>query len=405
VADNWDWKTLTLDRPEEWPQRWGPETTDTDEFMRFSRAVGAEPIFVCNFAKAISGPGLREAVRDAAEWVEYCNQTKGYNVKYWEIGNETYLQHNKKTTTTAEAYAEGLAAFSRAMKAVDPTIQIGANGPSSPESPGKKGAVPWWPVVWDRAIEHMDFLIIHEYYTLHNYPTYRLGGHEFGLGAQSLRDYLRKHYPARAEMPIAITEWNVNQGWRKESGDFIGHAVIVANILGDFARAGVDMAAFWPLRSLKGDCDRALLECEAKCPTATYHAFKAFGTMCRGALVESSCEGPALVYAARSGDGESLNVFVINPLLDPVECRLTIDGFEPAPEATLHMLSGPNVDASNRDAPDTVVLNSSSLKAGRKMILQAPGPSLCVIELRSNLPSVRVGHSAASTGYGAESSS
>jgi hypothetical protein len=50
--------------------------------------------------------------------VRYANITKGYSVKYWEIG---YLDFNNGATT-AEQYAADLKEFSDTMTAVNPTI-------------------------------------------------------------------------------------------------------------------------------------------------------------------------------------------------------------------------------------------------------------------------------------------
>src|SRR5579883_3597155 len=87
----------------------------------------------------------------AAGWVQYANKGgAGYNgpvptypggsstghtygIKYWEIGNEIYgdgtygasWEYNNNPHTSA-AYASNVVTYSNAMKAVDPTIKIGA---------------------------------------------------------------------------------------------------------------------------------------------------------------------------------------------------------------------------------------------------------------------------------------
>jgi alpha-L-arabinofuranosidase len=240
VADNWNWKTQTLDRPDRWPFRAGPDTTDTDEFMKFCRAVGAEPIFVCNFAKTISGPGIDEAVRNAVEWLTYCNKTKDYGVKYWEIGNETYLG-GEYSCTVASEYADGLIRFSRAMKAVDSTIEIGANGPHPAAAPGKLDTVPWWPTVLEKAIDDIDFIILHTYLRAPDYEAYLYGDKHFAYDALTVREYIGKHYPERADMAIALTEWNVNR--RSNLDNSLGHAIVVANALAEFTRGGISIWA------------------------------------------------------------------------------------------------------------------------------------------------------------------
>lgn len=94
---------------------WGTVETNhfgTDEFMKWCKAVDAEPYLCFNF-----GTGTLD---EALNWVDYCNGTKNtkyanmrrangheepYNVKYWALGNEMWgdWQVNQ---LTPEAYAE-----------------------------------------------------------------------------------------------------------------------------------------------------------------------------------------------------------------------------------------------------------------------------------------------------------
>ena len=77
---------------------------------------------------------IEQGAREAAAWVEYCNgdasteggrariangREKPYNVKYWEMDNEVHRWF------TPEQYAHTCVIYSKAMKAVDPTIKIG----------------------------------------------------------------------------------------------------------------------------------------------------------------------------------------------------------------------------------------------------------------------------------------
>src|SRR4030042_2889035 len=62
----------------------------------------------------------------AVEWVRYANIKKGYGIKYWMIGNESWHEQNKNSS--AEIYAHDVIDFSKAMKAVDSSIYIIPNG-------------------------------------------------------------------------------------------------------------------------------------------------------------------------------------------------------------------------------------------------------------------------------------
>ena len=80
----------------------------TAEFIDLNRKVNAEPLICVNFesegierrSKDRNGNVRKAGPEEAAEWVDYCNNSsniqrishgfdKPFNVKYWQIGNET----------------------------------------------------------------------------------------------------------------------------------------------------------------------------------------------------------------------------------------------------------------------------------------------------------------------------
>jgi alpha-N-arabinofuranosidase len=112
----------------------------THEFVDFCRQVGAEPLLAVNFesdgrqhwAHPPKG-GVRSAgPEEAAEWVDYCNNpdnalrrehnvVEPYNVRLWQIGNETSYGAQGYDLETA---ARRTLAFARALKDVDRTITL-----------------------------------------------------------------------------------------------------------------------------------------------------------------------------------------------------------------------------------------------------------------------------------------
>jgi alpha-L-arabinofuranosidase len=61
--------------------------------------------------------------------VQYANITKGYGVKYWEIGNEIYgngyygadWEADNHPSKSPAAYAQNVVQYASAMKTIDPT--------------------------------------------------------------------------------------------------------------------------------------------------------------------------------------------------------------------------------------------------------------------------------------------
>lgn len=68
-----------------------------------------------------------------ADMVRYTNIEKGYKFKYWELGNELDLECNKgeESCLDAKTYETRAAAYTKAMKAVDPGIVIVGGVPAT----------------------------------------------------------------------------------------------------------------------------------------------------------------------------------------------------------------------------------------------------------------------------------
>ena len=115
----------------------------THEFVDFCRQVGAEPLICVNFesdgrpqwATSPKGEIRLGTAEEAAEWVDYCNnpsnperiqngRVEPYNVKFWQIGNETSYGDDFDSETGAKKTLK----FARAMRRADPSIQIIAWG-------------------------------------------------------------------------------------------------------------------------------------------------------------------------------------------------------------------------------------------------------------------------------------
>lgn len=160
-SDIYHWATHTA------PGGYVAPNTDFDTFMSGVRRTGAQAMVTANY-----GTGTAE---EAAAWVRQANVTKGYGIKYWEIGNENYGNGHYGSAWEADdhadkspaEYARNVVAYADAMKAVDPTIKIGAvlttpaNWPDAITADGDSGT--WNKVVLSNAGSKIDFVIVHWY--------------------------------------------------------------------------------------------------------------------------------------------------------------------------------------------------------------------------------------------------
>jgi hypothetical protein len=141
--------------------------TGFDQFMGTVKQIGAQPILIANY-----GTGTPQ---EAAAWVQYANVTKGYGAKYWEIGNELYgngyygsaWEADNHASKSPATYAQNVRQYASAMKAVDPSIKIGAvltlpgNWPDGSVASGDSGD--WNKTVLSTAGSAIDFVIVHLY--------------------------------------------------------------------------------------------------------------------------------------------------------------------------------------------------------------------------------------------------
>jgi alpha-N-arabinofuranosidase len=182
-ASYYRWKEGVGPREKRTPMHnllWGGIETNqvgTHEFVQFCQMVGADPLFVVNFESdgrmnwARPGRGMNRlgTAKEAAEWVDYCNNPgnkerigngakEPLRVPIWQIGNETsYAKHGFDCETAVRKTIR----FAKAMRKADPTIKLIAWGDSG-----------WAPRMLEAAGEHLDYVAFHNGYhsTLHNSP-------------------------------------------------------------------------------------------------------------------------------------------------------------------------------------------------------------------------------------------
>ncbi|CRK49120.1 hypothetical protein BN1723_016999, partial [Verticillium longisporum] len=142
AESSWDGQGL-YEFPQAQELAWhGIETNEfgTDEFLRWCEVVGTEPYLALNF-----GTGTLD---EAMGWLEYCNSTadshyanlrrqngreEPYNVKYWALGNECWGPWQVEQMTK-EDYAKKAWQWAKALKLLDPNVQLilcGMEGPTS----------------------------------------------------------------------------------------------------------------------------------------------------------------------------------------------------------------------------------------------------------------------------------
>ncbi len=196
----------------------------TPEFFKLLRQTGAEGLVTVNVGTG--SPKL------AAKWVDYANNPNnplrikdGFNapigIKLWEIGNELYLPGNpqeKKIALTPEAYAKRYIAFSRAIKAVDPSVTTVAIGVAKSHIGPDTNHPNWTKVLLENAAPEIDMIAVHNAYfpmlikerrphVKDIYPSLMAAPEAVDKSLTTLEALIAKYEGKQQEIGIAITEW------------------------------------------------------------------------------------------------------------------------------------------------------------------------------------------------------
>ena len=300
---------------------------NTDEYAALLNAVGAQGFITINF---------NESPELAAEWVRYCNKEKGYDIKYWEVGDEQWGVW-ARGHTTPEKYAARFIEFVKAMKAVDPTIKIAANVNPTDNIDG------WTCRVMKAAGSYID-MVTFSYYPFSNReenadsllastPKYR---HAYETIRHALEETLPK---AKAD-----SMWIIDVGYNSISGRpgpitiSMANALWVADMVGTMAEMGEQMSCYWALHNSypPGGGDYGLLTEDGKnTPRLNYYVFPIYTRLFGREVVQSSSPDPSLsAYASTFGD-DTLSVILINKdKRNTKRVSLKLSGFEPEGSAS-----------------------------------------------------------------------
>ncbi|BCJ40107.1 alpha-L-arabinofuranosidase [Actinoplanes ianthinogenes] len=348
-ADIYHWQTHTA------PGGYVAPNTDFDTFMAGAQRTGAQPMIIANY-----GTGTAQ---EAADWVRYANVTKKYGARYWTIGNENYgnghygasWEADDHADKSPKEYAENVVAYATAMKAVDPTIKVGAvltmpgNWPDGIVASGDSGT--WNQEVLTRAGAAIDFVDVHWY------PGGSTAAEGLGKTAQIqdavylLRRQIDQYAGAGASrIGISMTETNVDVGRNTQPG-----ALFLADVYSGLLAQGVFTVQWWNVHNgpdkattiagqtdfndfgllSSGTCtaDNSACEPPLNTPFAPYHALSLLGDFAHtGDQFVGTGSDNALVsaHAVRRADGD-LAVLVINKDPDAAHTvSLNYHGFTPS---------------------------------------------------------------------------
>jgi alpha-N-arabinofuranosidase len=194
-----------------------PNTVGTDEFLGWTARLGLEPMLAVNL-------GTR-GIQEAADLVEYCNVAEGtawsdrrrangvarpHGVRLWCLGNEMdgpwQIGHK-----SAEEYGRLATETAKAMKLVDPGIELVVCGSSGRDMPtfGQ-----WESTVLEHAYDVVEYVSLHAYYEpidgdRRSFLASGAAMHAFIADVLATTDAVGARKRSRRRLRLSFDEWNV----------------------------------------------------------------------------------------------------------------------------------------------------------------------------------------------------
>jgi alpha-L-arabinofuranosidase len=363
-----------------------PSVLDFDEFITMCHNVEALPLVVVAYDAAYNNrtcngkPTKSQLLTNAVEWVRYANVKKGYGVKYWMIGNESWNDPGYNGRVTPAKYVDDLEDFATAMKAVDPSIKIIANGKSG-----------WWQtILQSSAVSKIDFLGLSEYpvfnytggYAYYAHNDVNLTG-EVDYAIDAINTFAASH---KSRIKVIATEYNSidwSNAWPNNNN--VGHALVNFQMFGDMiVKPKIEAAFMWNTRWVQNK----------NTPKSVYDAFdsdgnsnanalvmNAWGSNLLSEMVETS-SGSNLIrsYASYDDENKKLNVFLLNKDYVSKEVNISISNYETDFAGSVWQFRGSSV---NDKFPEYARIDSI-FEPGDISSLVLPANSVTVLRLQKD---------------------
>jgi alpha-N-arabinofuranosidase len=381
----------------------------TNEFIRFCRKMNIQPYLCVN-----CGDG---DMREAADWVEYCNgagdsalanlrRTHGFEephkVKYWGIGNEVDGPWQIGYKTPRE-YARAVTEFGKVMKWVDPDIKLVAAAvslwedfPRSLYTAPKTEWVERTQLILEQAGDLIDYLALHRYAHLNNddpFETFMAFGEDFNERLDAYEGLIRSlslENHIKHNIGIAVDEWAVMRLPHSPDRVIINlleDALVGALYLNAFIRhaRSVRMANFTSMMTAVGTNYPNLSRLDRPVHLNTiFYPFELYSRTCGQLALDVFWSGETFsgTYLGRTYPGirmldvtatldearKQLVVYVINQSRkDAMETTISTVSGEFAGDMRVSVINGPDIKAGNTfEQPNQVGLKETFIKVSGK---------------------------------------
>ena len=291
--------------------------TDVLFLHKFIRSFDAETMVTVNL-----GTGT---VQMAVEWVKWVKDRKDFarapfRVKYWEMGNELdgdwelgYILPDGSKMNAAK-YVHRYKLFAKAMKKEDPSIKVGGSVASSMKLKYIKELI-------QDTDAPIDFISFHAYPSNNkeiDFVKMLNEAKKVNDAVAQIKNWLALYRPGQKnKIKIAVTEWNIKV---KEDITTVNmtNALWSAAMIGEMAKAGVDMAMQWDLFSTTPTGGHGLFNPKDKkmTPRAQYWAMFLWANYMGNQLLKTTHNTPEYIQIYHTIDKKHSAIMLINGSLD-----------------------------------------------------------------------------------------
>jgi len=386
----------------------------TNEYIKFCRKINAEPYFVVN-----CGDGN---MREAADWVQYCNGTqdtalvklrkkhgfeKPHNIKYWGIGNEVD-GHWQIGYKTAEEYARAYSEYAKVMRWSDPSIKFIAAYISGWKN---NDFVERGKLLLEQAADFVDYMAIHWYAgnpggngDMPGTKEKPAAGFESLMAVSEVFDErieategiikaAKIEHNIKKEIDIAVDEWAIRHQYQPDVDspqrvqDALASAINFNSIIRHADTVKMANHSGLSRRLVLPGPDSLLIQ-------SSFYLFELYSNKCGAVSLDVYWDGDTFSGWDRTGlrtldmcatltpGTKELTLFVVNRSRDKAEeTVISLTDAEFGMDLSVKILNGPSIDSANTfDNPNMVSVKDNTLKVAGKSVTYSFEPhSLTVI--------------------------
>jgi alpha-N-arabinofuranosidase len=370
----------------------------TDEFLDWTRAAGVEPMLAVNF-------GTR-GIQEACDLLEYCNHPGGtawsdrrrangheepHGVRLWCLGNEMDGPWQVGQRDAA-SYAWLAAETAKAMKLVDPAVELVACGSSHS---GMPTFGTWEETVLERCFDHVEYLSLHAYYRQERGDLQGFLASCKDMDATiervvGIADAIAATRGSDRRIDLSFDEWNV---WDYERTTIPDDWPEAPRLIEDTYTVADALVVGTLLITLLRHADRVKIACQAQLvnvigmirtepggPAWRQTIFHPFAQVARlaagGTVLRVAVDDPGLEAVAVAGDG-TLTLFAVNRSETALDLDAELAGLGAFAVREHLVLADTDLDAANTEAePERIVPRQGGGATVEGAVLRAQLPPL-----------------------------